>query len=53
MNPYDVAVVFGSDAICCHQVWAANETEAKDAIMFFYKESTIVAIIFGSDDYKE
>ncbi|MFN7584024.1 MAG: hypothetical protein ACK5P0_01555 [bacterium] len=50
MNPYDIAVIFGNEDMCCHQVWAANETEAKDAIMFFYRESTVVGIIFAAND---
>jgi hypothetical protein len=50
MEPYDICVVFGDDESCCHQVWAANESEAKNAIMFFYKESTVYAIIFAAND---
>ena len=53
MEPYDVAVIFGDDLSCCHQVWAANESEVMRTIMLFYKDSTIVGVVFGSDDYKE
>jgi hypothetical protein len=53
MNPYDICVVFGDDESCCHQVWAANESEAMRTIMLFYKDSTVMGVVFGSDDYKE
>ena len=53
MNPYDVAVIFGDDEMCCHQVWAVNESEAMRTIMLFYKDSTVMGVVFGSDDYKE
>ena len=49
MNPYDVCVVFGDDEICCHQVWAENESEAYRSMMVLYKDSTVVGVIFGSD----
>jgi hypothetical protein len=49
MNPYDVCVVFGDDEICCHQVWAANESEAHHSVMMIYKDSTVVGVVFGSD----
>lgn len=53
MKPYDICVVFGDDESCCHQVWAANESETMRTVMLFYKDSTVVGVIFGLDDYKE
>lgn len=50
MNPYDLCVVFGDDEMCCHQVWANNEGEAYHAVMMFYKDSTVIGVVFGSDD---
>jgi hypothetical protein len=49
MNPYDICVVFGDDEVCCHQVWAANESEAHRSVMVFYKDSTVIGVVFGSD----
>jgi hypothetical protein len=49
MNPYDICVVFGDDEVCCHQVWAENESEAHRSVMVFYKDSTVIGVVFGSD----
>jgi hypothetical protein len=53
MNPYDICVVFGDDEVCCHQVWAANESEALRSVMVFYKDSTVIGVVFGSDGLGE
>lgn len=53
MNPYDICVVFGDDERCNHQVWAANESEVMRTLLLFYEDSTIVGVIFGSDERKE
>lgn len=50
MQPYDLCVVFGDDEMCCHQVWASDEVEAQHAIALFYKDSTIIGIVFAADD---
>ena len=50
MNPYDICVVFGDDESCCHQVWAANESEAMRTIMLFYKDMTVLGIVFAANE---
>jgi len=50
MNPYDICVVFGTDEVCFHQVWAANESEAMRTIMLFYKDSTVVGVVFAANE---
>ncbi len=49
MNPYYVAIVFGDDEMECHQVWAVSESEAMNTILCFYKDCTIIGILFGVD----
>lgn len=50
MQPFDVAVVTGGGEVYSHQVWAASESEAECAISIFYKHTTLVGIVFASDD---
>lgn len=50
MNPYDICVVFGNDESCCHLVWAANESEAMRTIMLFYKDMTVLGIVFAANE---
>jgi hypothetical protein len=50
MEPYDICVVFGDDESCCHQVWAANESEAMRTIMLFYKDSTVMGVVFAANE---
>ena len=53
MKPYYVAIVFGDDEMECHQVWAATESEAMRTAMCFYKDCTVMGILFGLEPNKE
>jgi hypothetical protein len=50
MQPFDVTVVLANDEMYNHLVYSYNDTEAKRAISLFYRDSTILGIIFGASD---
>lgn len=50
MEPFDLAVVLGADEIIYHQVWASTESEAYRAIALFYRDSTVIGIVFAAQD---
>jgi hypothetical protein len=50
MQPFDVTVVLANDEVYNHLVYAYSEPEAKQSISLFYRDSTILGIIFGTSD---
>ena len=50
MQPYELCVVLGDDEIINHQVWACNESEAYRSIALFYRDSTVIGIVFAAQD---
>jgi hypothetical protein len=49
MGPYDIAVVTGDHTVVVHKVYAGTDDEAVDSIRVFYKDTTIIGIIFGAE----
>ena len=50
MGPYDIAVITGNEEVVTHQVYAGSEGEAVLSIRLFYKDITILGIIFAAED---
>jgi hypothetical protein len=50
MGRYDIAVITGNEEVVTHQVYAGTEDEAVDCIRIFYKDHTILGIIFAAED---
>lgn len=49
MNFYYIAIVFGDERMECHTVWAATKDEAVGTIMRFYRDCTVMGILFGTE----
>lgn len=50
MQPYDICVVFGDDEMCNHLVWASDEIEAHRTVMLFYRDTTVLGVVFAAND---
>jgi hypothetical protein len=49
LGPYDIAVVTGNEEVSTHLVYAGTEDEVILSIRALYKDTTIIAIIFGAE----
>ena len=50
MTPFDIAVMFGDDEVNVHLVYAWNQDEALRSVMLYYKDSTVIGVMFGANN---
>lgn len=48
MTPYDIAVIFGTDEVNKHLVYAYTKEEALHSVLLYYKHSTVIGVMFGA-----
>lgn len=50
MTPYDIAVIFGDDEVNVHLVYAWNQDDALRSVLLYYKDSTVIGVLFAAND---
>lgn len=48
MTPFDIAVMFGTDEVNVHLVYAHTQEEALRSVLLYYKHSTVIGVMFGA-----